>query len=252
MFTGELTESKQIKEVVESNEFCLPLTQLVDLPSSDNLCVRGEGQVYQAMIRCLQYDPISRKKQHLLLQHVRLLLLSPTFLTQVVTVNKLIRANKFCCDLVYEAKEYLLLPQERSLLTLGEVLSVVDGWFSGDAIAFVERYDPCSHVWSLLAPKYGQHCGVGVGVITDLLCAVGGHDGQSYLHIMERCDPYSSIWSCDLAPTNICRTSVSVAVFEGFLDADSGWDGVTCLSLVERYYPVTKTLSTCLLAHAKP
>ncbi|VDK44213.1 unnamed protein product [Taenia asiatica] len=151
-------------EVVESKEFCLlPLTQLVDLPSSDSLYVRGEEQVYQAMMRWLRYDPISRKKQHFLfLQHVRLLLLSPTFLTQVVTVNKLVRANKFCRDLVYEAKGYPLLPQERGLLTLAEVLSVVDAVGGNDGQSYLRS----------MATNYL------LKAFFISLYAVGGSDGQ--------------------------------------------------------------------------
>lgn len=32
-----------------------------------------------------------------------------------------------------------------------------------------------------------RRCGVGVAVLNDLLYAVGGHDGQSYLNSIERC-----------------------------------------------------------------
>jgi len=31
-----------------------------------------------------------------------------------------------------------------------------------------------------------RRCGVGVSVLNDLLYAVGGHDGQSYLNSIER------------------------------------------------------------------
>lgn len=34
-----------------------------------------------------------------------------------------------------------------------------------------------------------RRCGVGVAVCNDLLYAVGGHDGQSYLNSIERYDP---------------------------------------------------------------
>ena len=57
--------------------------------------------------------------------------------------------------------------------------------------------------------------------------------------LLIRYDPHTNIWSCDVAPTNTCRTSVGVAVLDGFLYAVGGQDGVTCLNLVERYDPIT-------------
>lgn len=133
----------------------------------------------------------------------------------------------FFRDLVDEAKNYLLLPQERPLMQgprtrprkpirCGEVLFagpydsklscvsenvpsgllsgdapvgpclVVGGWCSGDAISSVERYDPQTNEWRMVASMSKRRCGVGVSVLDDLLYAVGGHDGSSYLNSVER------------------------------------------------------------------
>ena len=50
------------------------------------------------------------------LQNVRLPLLSPKFLVGTVSADLLIRSDEACRDLVDEAKNYLLLPQERPLM----------------------------------------------------------------------------------------------------------------------------------------
>ena len=50
------------------------------------------------------------------LQHVRLPLLSPKFLVGTVGSDLLIKSDEACRDLVDEAKNYLLLPQERPLM----------------------------------------------------------------------------------------------------------------------------------------
>lgn len=143
----------------------------------------------------------------------------------------------FFRDLVDEAKNYLLLPQERPLMQgprtrprkpirCGEVLFagrrdakpscvsdlnsvdlrqsawwsplwwrpplplgpclIVGGWCSGDAISSVERYDPQTNEWRMVASMSKRRCGVGVSVLDDLLYAVGGHDGSSYLNSVER------------------------------------------------------------------
>lgn len=62
----------------------------------------------------------------------------------------------------------------------------VGGWCSGDAISSVERYDPQSNEWRMVAAMSKRRCGVGVAVLNNLLYAVGGHDGQSYLNSIER------------------------------------------------------------------
>lgn len=66
------------------------------------------------------------------------------------------------------------------------IFFLVGGWCSGDAIASVERFDPQSADWKMVAPMSKRRCGVGVAVLNDLLYAVGGHDGQSYLNSIER------------------------------------------------------------------
>lgn len=273
---------------MESEEFLLlPVGQLVDIISSDELNVRTEEQVYNAVMSWVKYN-VSDRRQHLpqVLQHVRLPLLSPKFLVGTVGSDLLVRSDESCRDLVDEAKNYLLLPQERPLMqgprtrprkptrrgmvlqkliivlyfhggvVAGEVLFAVGGWCSGDAIASVEKFDPTTMEWKMVAPMSKRRCGVGVAVLNDLLYAVGGHDGQSYLNSIERYtlhfhfqvyvfsltiysryDPQTDQWSCDVAPTTSCRTSVGVAVLDNLLYAVGGQDGVQCLNHVERYDP---------------
>ncbi|XP_014782697.1 kelch-like protein 20 [Octopus bimaculoides] len=235
------------QEVMESEEFLLlPVNQLVDIISSDELNVRSEEQVYNAVMAWVRYN-IQERRQHLptVLQHVRLPLMSPKFLVGTVGSDLLIKSDESCRDLLDEAKNYLLLPQERPLMQgprtrprkpirCGEVLFAVGGWCSGDAISSVERYDPQTSEWRMVAPMSKRRCGVGVAVLNDLLYAVGGHDGQSYLNSIERYDPQTNQWSSDVAPTSSCRTSVGVAVLDGHMYAVGGQDGVSCLNFVER------------------
>ncbi|CAH0603580.1 unnamed protein product [Chrysodeixis includens] len=237
-------------EVMESEEFLLlPAAQLIDIVSSDELNVRSEEQTFQAVMSWVKYN-VAERRQHLaqVLQHVRLPLLSPKFLVGTVSSELLIRSDDACRDLLDEAKNYLLLPQERPLMQgprtrprkptrRGEVLFAVGGWCSGDAIASVERFDPQTAEWKMVAPMSKRRCGVGVAVLHDLLYAVGGHDGQSYLNSIERYDPQTNQWCGSVAPTSSCRTSVGVAVLEGALYAVGGQDGVQCLNHVERYEP---------------
>ncbi|XP_045102312.1 kelch-like protein diablo isoform X2 [Portunus trituberculatus] len=238
------------QEVMEGEEFMdLPVRQLMDIISSDELNVRSEEQVFSAVMAWIKYN-VTERRPYLarVLEHVRLPLLSPKFLVGTVGSDLLIKSDEACRDLVDEAKNYLLLPQERPLMQgprtrprkpikTGEVLFAVGGWCSGDAIASVERFDPTTCEWRMVAPMSKRRCGVGVAVLSDLLYAVGGHDGQSYLNSVERYDPQTNQWLCEVAPTSTCRTSVGVAVLDGYLYAVGGQDGVSCLNVVERYDP---------------
>lgn len=244
------------QDVVESEEFLmLPFLQLVEIISSDELNVRSEEHVYKAVMNWIRHN-VTERRQYLskVLEHVRLPLCNPKFLVGTVGADNLIKADESCRELVDEAKNYLLLPQERSMMQgprtrcrkpirYGEVLYAVGGWCSGDAIASVERLDPRTSEWKCVASMSKRRCGVGVAVLSDLLYAVGGHDGQSYLNSIERYDPATNQWSNDVAPTSTCRTSVGVAVLDNYLYAVGGQDGVSCLNVVEKYDPQTNRWS---------
>ncbi|GMT27521.1 hypothetical protein PFISCL1PPCAC_18818, partial [Pristionchus fissidentatus] len=238
------------QDVMNSEEFSLlQLPQLLEIISSEELNVKSEEQVFTAAIQWVKHDMKHRKRDlHQVLSHVRLPLCPAKFIVSTVSDDPLVRQDPACRDLVDEAKNYLLLPLERSKmqgprtrarkpLKYGEVLYAVGGWCSGDAIASVEMLDPQRQVpqWRPVEPMKKRRCGVGVAVLDDLLYAVGGHDGQSYLNSIERFDPATNEWSTDVAPTSTCRTSVGVAVLDGFLYAVGGQDGVSCLNVVERY-----------------
>lgn len=74
----------------------------------------------------------------------------------------------------------------------------VGGWCSGDAISSVERYDPQTNEWRMVASMSKRRCGVGVSVLDDLLYAVGGHDGSSYLNSVERSAAVPEAFTVDI------------------------------------------------------
>ena len=227
---ADMFAQHNFQEVAESEEFLLlPYGQLLDILSSDELNVSSEELVFKAVMSWIKHN-VSERRHHLpsVLQHVRLPLLGPKFLVGVVGTDMLIKSDEACRDLVDEAKNYLLLPEQRLLMQgprtrprrptkCTEVLFAVGGWCSGDAINSVERYDPQSGEWRLVSPMNKRRCGVGVAVLDNLLYAVGGHDGTSYLNSVERYDPKTNQWSSDVAPTSTCRTSVGVAVLNGLV-----------------------------------
>lgn len=234
-------------EVLEGGEFLeLGPAEFAELLQSDDLNVQNEEQVFESVMKWMQYD-VAGRRTHMasVLKHVRLPLLDRGYLVSRVGTEPLIRACEGCRDLVDEAKDYLLLPERRSKLQgprtrprrpmqSSEVMFVVGGWCSGDAIAMVEHYNTRTSEWKVVATMSKRRCGVGVGVLGNFLYAIGGHDGSSYLNSVERYDPKTNQWTSNVAPTPTCRTSIGVGVLNGLIYAIGGQDGVSCLNVVER------------------
>lgn len=238
-------------QITRTDEFLeMSRRQLLDMISSNDLCVVSEEDVFDGVMRWIGYKPASRVL-HLseLLGHVRLALMKPQFLVHNVGENEFVKRSHSCRDLVDRAKNYLLLPLKRDAFEdicctprkpcnkKEWAVFVVGGWCTGDAISTVEAYDSSANQWRLMERMNKSRCGVGVGVVKNMIYAVGGHDGIYYLNTVERYDALTNIWSMDVAPTSSCRTSVGVAVLDEMLYAVGGQDGVSCLNIVERYDP---------------
>ena len=234
-------------DVVESSEFLeLNADELSGLLKSEDLNVQSEEQVFESVMKWAKYDAANRKHDlHDVLKHVRLPLLERSFLVSRVSGEPLVRQNEACRDLVDEAKDYLLLPEQRAQLQgprtvprrpmrSDDVLFAVGGWCSGDAISLVEKYNPQTDEWKVVATMSKRRCGVGVAVVEDFLYSIGGHDGSSYLNSVERYDHKTNQWSSNVAPTSSCRTSIGVGVLDEKIYAVGGQDGVSCLNIVER------------------
>lgn len=232
--------------VVDSEEFLeLDSRELMNLLQSEELNVSNEEKVFESVMKWVKHDTDLRL-QYLpeVLKHVRLPLVERSYLVSTISTEPLIRQNESCRDLVDEAKDYLLLPEQRSKLSgprtrprkpmvSNENLFAVGGWCNGDAISMVERYDLSSNQWTQMSNMNKKRCGVGIAVLENFIYAIGGHDGNSYLNTIERYDPRTDHWSSTIAPTSAPRTSVGVAVLSGLIYAVGGQDGISCLNLVE-------------------
>ena len=149
---ADLFTLHNFQDVIDSEEFLLlPVEQLCELISSDELNVISEEDVFTSVMKWVRFN-ISERRDKLkqVLKYVRLPLLSAKFLVGVVSADLLIKYDESCRELVDEAKNYLLLPEQRLLMQgsrfkarqptkRGEVLFAVGGWCTGDAINSVER-----------------------------------------------------------------------------------------------------------------
>ncbi|EFN84980.1 Kelch-like protein 5 [Harpegnathos saltator] len=75
----------------------------------------------------------------------------------------------------------------------------------------VERYDPKTDTWTMVAPMSVPRDAVGVCVLGDRLMAVGGYNGQQYLMLVEAYDPHLNEWE-PVAPLKAGRAGPCVVV----------------------------------------
>lgn len=106
---------KNFEGVSEHEEFLkLSRLKVIEFVSHEDLCVQSESSVFNAVIRWLEADKPSRSIQfESILRHVRLPLLSPYFLVDVVAKHDVITSSEECKHLLEEAKTFHLLVDRR-------------------------------------------------------------------------------------------------------------------------------------------
>ncbi|KAK3735752.1 hypothetical protein QZH41_000625 [Actinostola sp. cb2023] len=252
---GELLESSHryallhFVDVSQTEEFFLLTTeQVLELISSDDINVKNEEQVFNAVISWINFDKENRKHcLNKLLPHVRLPLLSTECLTSRVETEDVMKSNHDCCkDLLIEALKYHLLPEKRCMLKTprtqqrkpsGQVpiLFAIGGGSLFAIHSECECYDPRIDRWYMIPSMSTKRARVGVGVVDREIYAVGGYDGSSDLATVECYCPQENQWH-SATPMGTRRSCLGVAVVNDLIYAVGGYDGASCLSSIERRY----------------
>ena len=194
---------KNFVDVSASEEFQqLPLEGIIRLISKDDLNVRSEEQVFEAVLRWIKEDEDKRKENlSTLLEQVRLCLLPPQYLSDRVLGEEIVHSNILCRDLIDEAKDYMLMPERRKQLKsfrtsprrcseAAGLIYVVGGLTStGNSLSIVEKFDTVTCKWTPVPPMAIQRSRVAVAVLDSNLYAIGGFDGNVRLNDVERFNP---------------------------------------------------------------
>lgn len=96
----------------------------------------------------------------------------------------------------------------------------------------MERYNSETDTWSQVAEMTARRSGAGVGVLNNILYAVGGHDGPLVRKSVEAYDPETNKWH-SVADMSFCRRNAGVVAHAGMLYVIGGDDGTSNLSSVE-------------------
>ena len=106
---------KHFQEIIEGEEFInISEVKLVEIISSDDLEVDKEETVFHACLKWLNSQERVPKSFHQVLEHIRLPLLTPYFIHDVVERTPAVSESAECRSLVEEARLYHLLPDRRS------------------------------------------------------------------------------------------------------------------------------------------
>jgi N-acetylneuraminic acid mutarotase len=115
---------------------------------------------------------------------------------------------------------------------------VTGGNHYGGGLSSVERYDPLTNSWTIVAPMSTARKKHVSAALDGKLYACGGWDEstRTALTSVERYDPDTDSWET-VAPMKTARYLSSAAVIDGKLYVAGGEIGTTEISTVERYDP---------------
>lgn len=210
--------------VYQQEEFLsLSVDKLTEIIASDFLNVPNEEVVFEAAMQWLNKCPSRKQNFEKVLENIRLPLVSPYYLHDVIEALDVVKENQSCQKLISEAKDYLLLKDRRGELYCtrarprrssgtAEVIVTVGGEDDKVVLRSVESFDPLANQWKNLACLPFAVSKHGLVVSDSTLYLAGGEfpDGSASRE-MWRYDPCFDSW-IEMAPMNVARSELGVAL----------------------------------------
>ncbi|KAL3285261.1 hypothetical protein HHI36_019371 [Cryptolaemus montrouzieri] len=235
--------------LTESSEFVnLAVTELLEILKDDDLNVKSEEIVFEAIKKWVNYMPIKRKVYLLeLLKCMRLHNLETKQMSKM-TKWSLIQKDPECKQYLVESQQLLrqfLLDNPaisednysfRPRIPY-EILFAVGGWSAGSPTNFIEIYDIRADRWLLSTDTDSvPRAYHGLCSLRGLVYMVGGFDGNEYFNTMRCFNPVTHEWS-ECACMYYPRCYVSVVMHDERIYAMGGYNGRIRMNTVERYNP---------------
>ncbi|XP_028274884.1 kelch-like protein 10 [Parambassis ranga] len=231
------------EEVVFGEEFLqLSAQDVSDIISRDDLNVRKEAAVFEAIIRWITHEPQEREGYaDILLSEVRLSMMPTEYIQSHVLSNKLVTDNLRCQAMVSEVIECKDRILGRPRLPSAILLAIGGLKSSGiDLTNVIEAFDVRANHWmnitNLSEVPRSFH---GAAFLGGHVYCVGGF-ARVFIATNSVCriDLSTRTWQ-EVAPMHYRRGSVSVTVLNGCIYAMGGSNGHTYLSSAEFYQPET-------------
>lgn len=251
---------RNFSEVAEHSEELLelPLTEVVAVFGDDDLNVRNEDMVWEAVIRWIDFEAAVRKEHIVvLMKQIRLGLLDTQYFIEKVKNHPYVQENDSCRPLVIETLKFLYdldtitqtdgevpTPELARPRIPHEIMFVIGGWSGGSPTNMIETYDTRADRW-IKVPEVdpaGPRAYHGCAVIGFNIFVIGGFDGMDYFNSCRCFNAVNKNWR-EVAPMNARRCYVSVGTLNELIYAMGGYDGHHRQNTAERYNHVTNQWS---------
>ncbi|XP_054271879.1 kelch-like protein 10 isoform X2 [Macrosteles quadrilineatus] len=235
----------QMEELMNSSEFLtLTADELSELLSADELNVKQEEVVFEAIDRWIRNDPESRRHSLAqLLRSIRFALLSGEFYNQRIKNYPYNTEESLdlllTIDTLFDSENdsFYFYCHHRPRIP-NEVVFTIGGWSDGYPTDAIETYDKRSDSWYLSHMKDQKiRAYHGVVVLDKLIYIIGGFNGSEYFSTMHCYDPVTYKWT-EKACMHDVRCYISVATLGGEIYAIGGYNGRTRLNTAEKYNPL--------------
>ncbi|NWH73949.1 KLH10 protein, partial [Piaya cayana] len=230
----------------------LPLGKLIQIIEKDELNVKEERAVFEAILKWISHSPQDRKEHiAVLLSKVRLALVDIEYFMNNLRTHDYVKNNNECRGLIIDAlaEMYHLNSRGPSYSNFSNLLSrprlphdilfCIGGWSRGRPTNVIETYDSRADKWiDVTYDKENPLAYHGTAYLNGFVYVIGGFDSIDYFNQVRRFNPFRKKWQ-QVAPMHSRRCYVSVAVLNNFVYAMGGFDGYTRLNTAERYEPET-------------
>ncbi|XP_063731609.1 LOW QUALITY PROTEIN: kelch-like protein 10 [Eleginops maclovinus] len=219
----------------------LSVQQLGDLIEQDELNVKQESTVFEAVQHWINYAPQERQgHMATLLSKVRLLFLPSNYLVETVINTDVVRKSVSCMTLVIDAMRTLRESNLERPLTRARlpsaVLMTIGGSERESLTDRMDFYDVRANCWlAMESREKALRVLHGCVFLNGFIYCIGGTDLLNILSSVQRFDLVSHNWQ-ELVPIHKPRKCVSAVALNGCIYAIGGTDGSE-QKLAERFQP---------------
>ncbi|XP_043916344.1 kelch-like protein 10 [Protopterus annectens] len=256
------------EEIVNVSEEFLQLSalELGEIIEKDDLNVKQEDVVFEAILKWIYYDTHNRNAfLPLLLQKVRLSRMDDEYFRNKVQNNYYVKSNAECIPIITSAltemqaldrrRRRLRYPHEEFMNPLTRprlpyaVLFAFGGWSGPSSTNVIETYNARADMWvdvkSIGESPRAYH---GAVYLKGYMYIIGGFDGVNYFNSVRCYDPVENTW-LEASAMHSSRCYVSVTVLNDFIYAMGGFNGHIRLNTAERYAPETNRWTSISSMH---
>ncbi|KAM4582551.1 kelch-like protein 10 [Fundulus diaphanus] len=240
---------EHFEEVALCDEFLqLSAEELADIIETDNLIVKKESSVFEAILRWTSHAPKEREMHFTaLLSKVRLGLLNPEYFREFVLPSMLVQDQSLLLLSAATGMTTQTLSCRLHLTDIwnticrprlpASILLAIGGWSGCDPTIDIEAYDVRADCWMNVTNNFelprAYH---GSCFLNGYVYCIGGFNRVEYFNSVRQFDPVTGNWH-EVASMYYQRCYVSVTVLNGCIYAMGGYDGHVRLSTAEYYRP---------------